>query len=64
MNDSSYQTHTTIVKNCSNSIIAQVKLEDYLKRKYPNFKQLVVFSCVEDLLRSIFGSLNGNPFGL
>lgn len=64
MNDSSFESHTTIVKNCSNSIIAQVKLEDYLKRKYPNFKQLVVYSCKEDFLRNLFGSLKVNPFKL
>ena len=38
------------IDNCSSSIHAQVKLEDYLKRKYINFQQLVVESCTEDFL--------------
>lgn len=36
------------VKNCMSSVQAQVKLEEYLKKKYKNFKQLIVENCKED----------------
>jgi hypothetical protein len=45
---------------------AQVKFEDFLKKKYPNFGQLIVHKCyVDNPLSSIFGDILGkdNPFG-
>lgn len=55
------------VNNCRSGVEAQVKLEDYLKRKYINFKQLIVHSCkitidVNDIF-SNFGDIFGNGFG-
>ena len=44
------------VSNCESSIGAQVKLENYLKNKYKNFKQLLVTSCEEDSMSNIFGN--------
>ena len=35
------------ISNCENELQAKFRLEDYLKRKYVNFKSLVVKSCKE-----------------
>lgn len=43
-----YESHTTKVKRCTSSLHAQVKLEDYLKKKYVKFEKLVVYKCRED----------------
>ena len=53
------------VKNKTSSIQAQISLEDYLKRKVIGFNKLVVKSCKEDFMSSIFGDILGenNPFG-
>lgn len=57
-----YESHTMKVKNCMSEIHAKIKLEDYLKRKYPNFQQLVVYKCVNDFL-GIFDMMGkSNPF--
>lgn len=40
------------IDNCMSSFHAQVRLEEYLQKKYINFKKLIVYSCRED-----------NPFG-
>jgi hypothetical protein len=48
------------IANCMSSFHAQVRLEDYLKKKYINFKQLIVFECKEDYdLYNIFGDVLG-----
>ena len=44
------------MKNSESSIHAQIKLENHLKATISNFKQLVVISCQEDLMSSIFGN--------
>lgn len=51
------------VSNCASGVHAQVRLEDYLKRKYINFEKLVVLECKEDPA-SIFSDLlgTGNDF--
>lgn len=57
---------TMRVKRKFSSIEAQVKFEEFLKKKYHNFGKLIVHSCTEDnLFSSIFGdAFNGNnPFG-
>lgn len=58
------------VKNQVNELGAKIGLEDYLKRKYDNFKRLEISGCKEDILQSfnnLFGSANpfgsDNPFG-
>lgn len=53
------------VKNKTSSIQAQIALEDYLKRKVNGFSRLVVKSCKEDTISTIFGDIFGkdNPFG-
>jgi len=53
------------IDKCMSSVHAQVRLEDYLKKKYINFKQLVVSECKEDLdfdkIFTQFGDIfNGN----
>lgn len=57
---------TMKVKNKASSLEAQIKFEEFLKKKYDNFDRLVVKSCKEDTM-SIFGDLFGNgssnPFG-
>lgn len=52
------------VDKCMSSFHAQVKLEEYLKKKYINFKQLIVHSCNEDYLSNLgdFGDIM-NQFG-
>jgi hypothetical protein len=49
------------VKKCTNGVDAQVKLEKYLKKKYDNFKQLIVQSCKEDTM-SAFNDMFGDIF--
>ena len=60
------------VDKCMSSFHAQVKLEEYLKKKYINFKQLIVYSVTEDYLSNLgdfgdifnqFGNIFGNPKG-
>jgi len=46
------------ISNCLSALHAQVRLEDYLKRKYPDFSKLVVITCIEDMLESIFGKMD------
>jgi hypothetical protein len=48
------------INNCCNGVHAQVRLEEYLKKKYINFKQLVVVECKEDPL-AMFSNLFGSP---
>jgi hypothetical protein len=36
-------------KNRASEIEAKVKLEEYLKKKYPTFGRLVIISCSEDI---------------
>jgi hypothetical protein len=53
-------------KNRLSEFEAQVKFEDWLKKKYPDFGQLIVHKCyVDNPLSSIFGDILGkdNPFG-
>ncbi len=38
------------VKNKDNELIAKVSLENYLRRKYPTFKQLIITDCRVDIL--------------
>lgn len=42
------------VKNCLNELQAKMKLNEYLKQKHPDFKELVINTCTEDLF-SVFG---------
>ena len=44
------------IKNCFNAFNAKVRLEGYLKKKYSNFKSLVVTECKEDIM-GIFGDM-------
>lgn len=59
------------ISNCMSSFHAQVRLEEYLQKKYINFKKLIVYECKEDILAQfgdMFGSSNFNDifkrFGL
>jgi len=45
------------IDNCHNGVQAQVRLEDYLKKKYINFKQLIVFEC-EEMMKTPFGDFD------
>lgn len=56
---------TIKVKNKIDSIHAQTSLEDYLSRKVSGFDKLIVRSCKEDSIGSVFGDIFGtdNPFG-
>jgi len=53
----------TKVKKCFSGVQAQIKLEGYLKKKYKNFKKLIVSECKEDIsLENLFGQF-GDQFG-
>lgn len=58
-NNGDYESHKIKVKNCMSEIHSKIKLEEYLKKKHPNFKQLVVYSCVQDFLGvyDLFGKM-------
>ena len=54
-------------KNRYSELDAKIKLEVFLKKKYPAFNRLVIASCVEDkpindIFKDIFGK--NSPFGL
>lgn len=54
-------------KNKENKFMAQVKFEEYLKRKHPDFERLIVHECYEDhMINNIFSDIFGedNPLGL
>ena len=55
---------TIKVKNKTSPISAQISLEDYLKRKVDRFDKMIVESCKEDSISTIFGDIFGkdNPF--
>ena len=56
------------IDNCMSGLHAQVRLEDYLKRKYVNFERLVVTETpTEDVISDIFSKFGDifegyNPF--
>lgn len=41
------------IDKCASSFHAQVRLEEYLKKKYSNFKQLIVHSCTKDYMSNL-----------
>lgn len=51
---------TMKAKRKSSSIEAQVKFEEFLKKKYPDFGKLIVHSCTEE---NPFSSILGDAFG-
>lgn len=53
------------VKNKGSGMEAQVKLEEFLKKRYSDFGRLIVYKCTEDTFSDIFGDIFGsNPFNL
>ena len=46
--DSKFYNKKIKIKNCMSILHAKVKLEGYLKKKYPNFKKLIVINCEKD----------------
>ena len=48
------------MKNCSNGVHAQVKLETHLKKTVADFKQLIVTKTPEEDLGDIFNGIFGN----
>ncbi len=68
--DSTLEDKEIKVDNSMTGVQAQIKLEDYLKRKYINFKQMIVLECkaeftLDDMFSQfgdIFGSME-NDFG-
>lgn len=58
---------TMRAKNRMSSLDAQIKFEQWLKKKYVNFGRLIVHSCEEESQMSqIFGDIFGknNPYEL
>jgi len=53
------------VRNSINELDAKVRLEAYLKKKYPGVDKLIVYACKkENYFTSIFGDIfRSNPFG-
>jgi hypothetical protein len=47
-NEESLEDKEIKIDNCLSEIHAQSKLENYLKKKYINFKKLIVFECKEE----------------
>lgn len=64
-NDEVLENKEIKVDKCYSGVQAQVRLEDYVKRKYINFKQLIVTECKEEPalsdLFSQFGDIFGDP---
>jgi hypothetical protein len=56
-----YESHTIKVKNCTSELQAKIKLGDYVKKKYPSFKDLVIYKCNKDFM-GMFGNIDSNPF--
>lgn len=53
-----YESHEIKIKNCMSDLHAKIKLEEYLKKKYSNFKKLVVYSCTNNFgFENIFGDI-------
>jgi hypothetical protein len=51
------------IAHCMSGLHAQTRLEEYLKRKYINFKRLEVSSCKEhNDLSGMFGDIFGPGF--
>ena len=53
----SYESHVINIKNCMSEMHAKVKLEGYLRKKYPTFSSLVVYRCdksIMDMFSDIF----------
>ena len=63
VDDSTLEDKEIKISNCQNGVQAQVRLEDYLKRKYGNFKQLIVSDCKEEPAMSDIFSQFGDIFG-
>lgn len=64
MEDSKEIQKEILIDNCMSSLHSQVRLEDYLKRKYIGFKQLIVESCKEETtFGDFFGDLLNNRKG-
>ena len=59
MNDGYFESHTVKVKNTLSEIGAKIKLEEYLRKKWPAFSRLVVYKCREDVFgpNGIFGDI-------
>jgi len=51
------------IKNCMSSLHAQIRLEEFLKKKYINFKQLEVNECKEENNFNDIFSQFGDIFG-
>ena len=49
LNDNILYDKEIKVKNKDNELIAKVSLENYLRRKYPTFKQLIINDCRVDV---------------
>lgn len=63
LNDGYFESHTMKVKNAPGEAVAKVRLEGYLKKKWPNFNRLVVYKCREDILGGMgMNGLFGNIF--
>ena len=62
LSNGSCEAHKTKVKNCFSELQAKVKLGEYLKRKHSNFLSLEISSCRKDILGSLFGDFDSNPF--
>jgi len=57
-----YESHTMKIKNCMSEIHSKVKLEDFLKKKYSNFKSVVIYKCTNDILGLFSMMGKDNPF--
>jgi hypothetical protein len=62
--DGHSEGHKTKVKNCLSDLQAKIRLEGHLRKKYPDFKSLVVSKCNKDVFGGLFDMFGkNNPFG-
>lgn len=43
-----------VIHNADNELIAKIKLERVLEKKYKDFKKLIVLSCESDIVNDLF----------
>jgi hypothetical protein len=71
VDESTLENKEIKIAKCYSGAMAQIRLEEYLKRKHTTFKKLEVTECKEDIsldtllsqFGDIFGGNMGNMFG-
>lgn len=61
LHSSTLKNKECVIHNADNELIAKIKLEKVLEKKYKDFKRLIVLSCENDFMSS-FGDILGTKF--